>query len=210
MSSMHYFAAWTECGCLLGCSHEHETIMEADSCIPWAGGYVVAVENGVVRSLTGEEESEFQRVHYAPRTDNPAVEPTALAEAVSGPGYAVMIRIRVGNRWTWTSWMRFETYAEAAAHPREGNKVMRFRSPEWTTLRQQTEAASPIFIKGVPRGSVPPRGEGETLLEFVLRLLSAYGFAQDAELRNQNIHSRIKHSPAITSATCREGLPTTN
>ncbi len=63
MSSMHYFAAWTECGCLLGCSHEHETIVEADSCIPCASGSVVAVENGVMRSLTAEEEAEFQRVH---------------------------------------------------------------------------------------------------------------------------------------------------
>ena len=27
---MHYSAAWTESGCLLGCSHEHETIGEAN------------------------------------------------------------------------------------------------------------------------------------------------------------------------------------
>jgi hypothetical protein len=55
--------------------------------------------------------------------------PAAPAEAaVSDPGYAVMVRIRVGDRWTWTTWMRFETYAEAAAHAREGNKVVRFAS----------------------------------------------------------------------------------
>jgi hypothetical protein len=76
--------------------------------------------------------------------------------------------------------MRFETYAEAAAHARNGNKVVRSRSLEWAALRQQTEAASPIVINA-SRESIPPRGEGETLLEFVLRFLSARGFVQHAE-----------------------------
>ena|ERR1700739_3567665 len=71
---MHYSAAWTDSGFLLGCSHEHEAIAEADSCIPCAGGYVVALENGVMRSLTAQEEAEFQRVHYAPLTNNPVSE----------------------------------------------------------------------------------------------------------------------------------------
>ena len=83
---MYYSAAWTDSGFLLGCSHEHETIAEADSCIPCAGGYVVGVENGVMRSLTAEEEEEFQRVHYAPRTDKPPLDaiPAAPAEAAVG------------------------------------------------------------------------------------------------------------------------------
>jgi len=59
---MYYSAAWTDSGFLLGCSHEHETIVEADSCIPCAGGYIVAVEDGVMRSLTAEEDAEWQRV----------------------------------------------------------------------------------------------------------------------------------------------------
>ena len=133
MKSIYYSAAWTDSGFLLGCSHEHETIVEADSCIPCAGGYVVGVENGVMRSLTAEEEEgEFQRVHYAPRTDNPAVATTPAAPeeaAVSDSRYAIMTRMRVGDRWTWATWMCFQTYAEAAAHVREGNKVVRFRSP---------------------------------------------------------------------------------
>jgi len=183
MSSMYYFAAWTDSGFFLGCSHEHETIAEADSCIPCAGGYVVAVENGVMRSLTADEEAEFQRAHCARPIDNPAVETTPVAPAeaaASDSGYAVMARTRVGDRWTWTTWMHFGTYAEAAAHTREGNRVVRFRSPEWAALREQTEAASPIAINR-PRESVPPRGEGETFIEFVLRLLSAHGFDQNAE-----------------------------
>ncbi len=162
---------------------EHETILEADSCIPCAGGYVVGVENGVMRSLTAEEEAEFQRVHYAPRTDKPPLEAMRAAPAeaaVSDSRYAIMTRIRVGDRWTWATWMCFQTYAQAAAHARGGNKVVRFRSPEWTALWQQTEAAPPLVINA-PRESIPARGEGETLGDFVLRFLSAYGFDQHAE-----------------------------
>ena len=134
-----------------------------------------------MRSLTAEEESEFQCAVSSYSTDNPAETAAAASEAAaSDPGYAVMTRIRAGDRWTWTTWMRFPTYAEAAAHAREGNKVVRFRSPEWAALRQQTEVASPILIKA-PRESLPPRGDGETLLEFVLRFLSACGFHEHGE-----------------------------
>ena len=111
MIPIYYSAAWTECGCLISCWHEHETVVEAASCIPCAGGYVVAVENGAMRSLTAPEESEFQCIVLSDSTDDPAVEP-------------------------------------APAAPREG---------------------------------APPRGEGETLLEFVLRFLSAHGFPQHTE-----------------------------
>jgi hypothetical protein len=111
MPSIYYSAAWTECGCLISCWHEHETVVEAASCIPCAGGYVVAVEDGAMRSLTAAEESEFQCAVLGDSTDNPAAEPAPAAS----------------------------------------------------------------------RESVPPRGEGETLLEFVLRLLSAHGFPQHAE-----------------------------
>jgi hypothetical protein len=180
MSSMYYFAAWTDSGFFLGCSHEHETIVEANSCIPCAGGYVVAVENGVMRSLTAEEESEFQLSHYAHRAEVETI-PVAPAEAAASDfGYAVMTRTRVGVRWTWTTWMRFATYAEAAAHAREGDRVVGFRSLQWEALRQQTEASSPIVLN-TPRQIAPPRGEGETFIEFVLRLLSAHGFDQHAE-----------------------------
>jgi hypothetical protein len=76
--------------------------------------------------------------------------------------------------------MRFETYGEAAAHAREGNKVVRFGSPEWTALRQHREPASPIVTKA-PRERVSPQGERETLVEFVLRFLSAHRLDQRAE-----------------------------
>jgi hypothetical protein len=173
---MYYSAAWTDSGFLLGCSHEHGTIVEASACIPCADGYVVGVENGVMRSLTAEEEAEFQRVHYVPRTGRPPDDAIRAARVADNDSrYAVMTRIRVGDHWTWTTWMCFETYAEAAAHAREGNKIVRFRSPEWAALRQHTEAASPILVHS-PHESVAPQGHGETLVDFVLRFLSACGF----------------------------------
>ena len=174
MSSIYYSAAWTECGCLISCWHEHTTVPEAASCIPCAGGYVVGVENGVMRSLTAEEESQFQSVIRGDSADKPAPDITVQpsAEASRDSGYAVMTRIRVGNGWTWTMWMRFETYAEAVAHARKGNRVVRFRSPEWTALLQIAEPASPS-VRDMPQENLLPRGEGETLLEFVLRFLAA-------------------------------------
>lgn len=201
---MYYSAAWTECACFISCSHEHETIVEANSCIPCAGGYVVGIENGVMRSLTAEEEAEFQRVHYAPRTNNPAVEttPAAPAEgAVSDSRYAIMTRIRVGDRWTWATWMCFDTYAQAVAHARAGSKVVRFRSPEWATLKQQEWAAQPQQTEATPpirankvRESIPPRGEGETFVEFVLRLLDEYGLDQHVEPNSDVKHVSVDDS----------------
>ena len=64
MNSIYYFAAWTNSECLLGCDHEHQTVTAAVACISCAGGYVIAVENGMLRALTDDEEAEFQR---APR-----------------------------------------------------------------------------------------------------------------------------------------------
>jgi hypothetical protein len=81
MTSIYYSAAWTDSGFLLGCSHQHKTVTEATSCIPCAGGYVVAVENGAMRCLRAEEEVEFQCGRVSHRSHNPAVETTPAASA---------------------------------------------------------------------------------------------------------------------------------
>jgi hypothetical protein len=186
MKSIYYSAAWTDSGFFLACSHEHKTIVQADSCISCAGGYVVAVENGVVRSLTPEEEAEWQCVHYVPRTNNPAVPDE---EEADDPRYAVMIKIRVGDRWIWTTWMCYATYAQAAAHAQEGNRVVRFRSAEYVALRKQTEAASPLVIKA-PEESIR-QDEDETVIEFVNRFLTGYGFDQPAEPHSGEKHCSV-------------------
>ena len=64
-----YFAACTDSGCLLGCDHQHETVISATACISHAGGYVVAVEVGEPRALTDEEEAEFQHAMYGLDTE---------------------------------------------------------------------------------------------------------------------------------------------
>jgi hypothetical protein len=146
VSSIYYSAAWTDCGCLISCWHHHRTVGDAVACIGSAGGYIVGVRSGVRRSLTAAEEVEFQCAVRSHRTDNLTVETTAAEAAVGDSGYAIMTRIRVGDCWTWTTWMRFETYAEAVTHARKGNKVVPFRSPKWAELRQRSEAASPILV----------------------------------------------------------------
>jgi len=184
MKSAYYSAAWTDSGCFIVCEHEHETLVEAVSCIPCAGGYVVGIRNGVMRSLSPKEESEFQAAIRDPFKYRPlhtAVPAAGSPARVStDPGYAVMTRIKVVDHWSWSTWMCFEIHAQAVAQARKNDKVIRFESEERTTLKQekwlalpqQSDTDPPIHANG-PRESPPSRAEGETLVEFVLRLLSA-------------------------------------
>ena len=80
MTSIYYSAVWTDSGCLLSCWHEHPTINEAAACINNAGSYVLAIENGVLRALTVEEEAEFQRAIFAPLSDKPALDAIRAAQ----------------------------------------------------------------------------------------------------------------------------------
>src|SRR5215475_3395775 len=98
MSSSYYSAAWTECGCFITCFHLHRTVSQAVACICSAGGYVVAVQNGVMRSLTEAEGTEFQCAVSSHSAGSPTVEATQPpAAGVSDFSYAIMIRIRVVN-----------------------------------------------------------------------------------------------------------------
>jgi hypothetical protein len=69
MPSTFYFAAWTDSGCLLGCDHEHQTVTSAVPCISCAGGYVIAVEKGVLRAMDDAEEAEFQHAMYGTKAE---------------------------------------------------------------------------------------------------------------------------------------------
>ena len=64
MNNIYYFAAWTDSGFLIGCDHQHATVMSATACISCAGGYPIAVEGGVLRALNDAEEAEFQEALY--------------------------------------------------------------------------------------------------------------------------------------------------
>ena len=64
MKDIYYFAAHTDSGCLLGCDHRHRTVSSAVACISLAGGYVIAVEDDVLRKLNDAEETEFQLAMY--------------------------------------------------------------------------------------------------------------------------------------------------
>jgi len=174
MKPAYYYAAWTDSGCSLGCSHEHGTIVEAVSCIPCAGGYVIGVENGVTRSLKPNEEAEFQNAiqdsskYPAPHPPAPAVPETKSSVFE----YAVMTRIRSVDGWSWATWMCFPTHTQAVACARKGDRVVRFSSGEWSALKQEKSLQPPQTDHGAQE-SFDARAEGELLVEFVLRLLTA-------------------------------------
>jgi hypothetical protein len=88
MPSTHYFSAWTDSGCLLGCDHEHQTVTSAAACVSCAGGYVIAVEKGVLRALTDAEEAEFQHARYGTPA---AAKPNFAADGV----LTVLLTIRI-------------------------------------------------------------------------------------------------------------------
>jgi hypothetical protein len=93
MGSTFYFSAWTDSGCLLGCSHEHQTVTSAVACISCAGGYVIAVEKGVLRALTDAEETEFQIAMYGSKVE--------CRQHVTSDGALTIlltIRIRLGEQ----------------------------------------------------------------------------------------------------------------
>jgi|ERR1035438_4602718 hypothetical protein len=163
--NIYYFASWTDSGFLLGCDHEHQTVAEAVDCnssISHAGSYVVAVENDVLRALTDIEDAEFQRT--------PRKQPQRVELQYEASGYAVMVRVRFVDGWGWDTWMRFDTYEQAAAHARKGNKIVPFGSVEWNALRQSRKPALPAPT-AVPQNCQQVRCEGETLVEFVSRLV---------------------------------------
>ena len=126
-----------------------------------------------MRSVTASEESEFQSAVTVLSSVKSILEATPETEETLGgdSGYAVMIRIKTADRWTWTTWMYFETEAEAMTCARDGMKVVRFRSPEWMALRQESQAVSSVH-QDPSSEQYDPRGEGETLAAFVLRFLS--------------------------------------
>jgi hypothetical protein len=173
MSSIHYCAAWTECDCLVSCGHFHDGVGEAVTCIPMAGAYVVAIDANVMRALNVTEEGEVQGTIHISTSDSPAVDTPAIAACTAiDSRYAVMTRIKAGDHWRWTTWMCFGTYAEASAHAREGDKVVRFRSAEWQELRRQRAVVPPGHV--CAGAHLLPQFEDETLVEFVFRMFSTF------------------------------------
>ena len=52
-------------------------------------------------------------------------------------GFAVMVRVKWVDGWSWATLMWFPTYEEAVKHSREGQKVVSFGSAEWTAMRNE-------------------------------------------------------------------------
>jgi hypothetical protein len=120
-------------------------------------------------------------------------------------GYAVMTRIWVVDHWTWATWMCFDTCAQAVAHAREGDKIVRFASAEWTTLKhqesaaqpEQSDTASPVHSTGRP--TLPSRAEGEPFVDFVLRFLNTLDPAGVLPLEGEEDNRSTSESDEQTS-----------
>jgi hypothetical protein len=70
MRSIYYFSAWTDSGCFMGCEHQHSTVTSAVACISRAGGYVLALEKGVQRTLNDKEQAEFQTAVFGSKAES--------------------------------------------------------------------------------------------------------------------------------------------
>jgi hypothetical protein len=100
----------------------------------------------------------------------PGINRNAAPQAIKyeESGYAVMVRVRLVDGWSWTTWMRCDSYKEAAAHLREGQKIVPFGSVQWTAMwnERSPECRSSTAIMRITfqlSRSHMPSGELETL-----------------------------------------------
>lgn len=77
MSFTYYLAVDADDRIVFACIHQHQTVTSAVACIAWAGGYVVGVEDGIMRALTDAEEWEFQSAMYG-RTSTSKLDPGSV------------------------------------------------------------------------------------------------------------------------------------
>jgi hypothetical protein len=203
MTAIFYFAAWTDSGCLCGCWHEHQTVGEAAACIPDAGSYVIAVEDGVMRALTADEEAQFQGAIHAPGAVKPALDALRSAEELyrnDGSRYAVMMRIKALDHYKWTTRMTYGTYGQATAHAGIADRIVVFGSPVWVELRRYTE---PVLTDEEPKefkssagaANSPTRRAGERLVEYVSRFLEGFGISQPTLPKEDDEHSHVSREP---------------
>jgi hypothetical protein len=159
--------------------------------------YVIAVETGVLRALTPEEEAQSQCASSSPRAVKPAVDAIRVAEEQyrnDGARYAVMTRIKVVDYYSWTTRMTYGTYGEAAAHAGTTDRIVVFGSPVWVALKRYTEPVrndeEPKEFRRSSSAANSPRRPGETLVEYLSRFLEGYGVGQLAEKGNDG-HSQV-------------------
>jgi hypothetical protein len=68
---VYYEAAWTDSWAYCQCFHSHQTIMDAARCGPKQRGfYLVAVEAGVSRELTADEDKIVDAVRFDKLADS--------------------------------------------------------------------------------------------------------------------------------------------
>jgi hypothetical protein len=67
---VHYEAAWSDSSCYC-CFHAHPTLIEAAKCgAPQPGFYVIAIESGVTRGLTADEDKVVNAFRFGTLADS--------------------------------------------------------------------------------------------------------------------------------------------
>jgi hypothetical protein len=62
---IHYEAAWSDSSCYYRCFHAHPTLIEAAKCgMAQPGFYVIAIESGLTRELTAEEDNTVNAFRF--------------------------------------------------------------------------------------------------------------------------------------------------
>jgi GGDEF domain-containing protein len=101
-------------------------------------------------------------------------------------GYAVMVRVRLVDRLAWTTWMRYDTYEQAAAHEREGDKIVPFGSAEWTALRHSAEPALP------PNATARRKTQPRDFVHRVLSWLDEWGIRDLERMHTNRVPAEIE------------------
>jgi hypothetical protein len=68
---VHYEAAWSDSSCYCRCFHAHPTLIEAAKCgMAQPGFYVIAIESGLTRELTADEEKAVDALRFGKLADS--------------------------------------------------------------------------------------------------------------------------------------------
>jgi hypothetical protein len=72
---IHYEAAWSDSSCFCRCFHAHPTLTDAAKCgMAQPGFYVIAVESGLTRELTANEDKVVDAFRFGTLADSAAAE----------------------------------------------------------------------------------------------------------------------------------------
>jgi hypothetical protein len=113
-----------------------QPILSCPACLKWTGDGFASVR---------ANPEGFPGIFGQPATKPIQNEPS---------GYAVMVRVKFVDGWAWRTWMRYDTYEQAASHRREGQKIVPFGSDEWKALLGPQDASDLRNVQDLVQGEI--------------------------------------------------------